>query len=170
MKTFSRSVAAIAALTLASAAPSVAFAEAHEEAADDMPDNPHYAVEGMLSDTMVVGGVGDEVYAASWTETLTISSGENTNEVTAKCAGMDMPDSTLFDRHFTCTMTDGDGQSGAVLYGCTVSNESGNEMRCYGHFEGKEGGVAGHASLHTAYYWFNQDGTGKVVGSGQWYK
>ena len=146
-----------------------ALAEAHEEAADDAPVS-HYEVEGTLSDISLVGGVGEEVYGASWTETLTITVGDNTVNVTSKCVGMDQMGTSVFDRHFTCTMDDGEGQSGAVLYGCNVANEAGNEMRCYGHFEGKEGGVADNASMLTAYYTFDGEGGGKVVGSGQWYK
>ncbi|EAQ28830.1 hypothetical protein NAP1_14563 [Erythrobacter sp. NAP1] len=165
MKTLARSFAALAALTIATGA----LAEAHEDASE-MPPVIHFEMEGTISDTMLVGGVGGEVFAASWTETLTFSAGDNTSAVTAKCAGMDMPDGNMFDRHFTCTLEDTNGQSGAVLYGCAIANEAGNEMRCYGHFEGMEGEVKDHAALHTAYYTFMPDGTGKVVGSGQWYK
>ena len=171
MKTVSRSLAAIAALTLASAAPSAAFAEAHEDAGGEMPDNPHFSFTGSIEGAMIVGGVGGEVFGGAWSETLSIGVGENAVTVTSKCIGMDQPDNSLFDRHFTCSQETTDGESkGAVLYGCNVENEQGNEMSCYGYFEGKEGGVKDRVALETAYYWFLPDGSGKVVGGGQWIK
>ena len=164
MKTIARTIAAVAALSIATGA----FAEAHEEAAEAAP-NPHFQFEGTLDGFELAGGVGGEVFGGAWKEVLTIGSGENTTTVMSTCIGMDQPESAMFDRHFTCSQQTEDGASkGAVLFGCNVENEAGNEMSCYGFFEGKEGAVEGHDSLQTAYYSFMPDGTGKVVGSGQW--
>lgn len=161
MKLYS-AIAAGAALTLASGA----LAEAHEEA--ETP-SPHFEYEGAISDSMISGGVGDEIFGAAWTETLSIGIGDETVTVISKCIGMDQPEGSMFDRHFTCSQQTEDGASkGAILFGCNVTNETGNEMSCYGYFEGKEGGVEGNNAMHTAYYWFMPDGTGKVMGSGQW--
>lgn len=160
MNKFANTLIAGCALTLASSA----LAEAHEE--EGAMPSPHYEFEGTMSDIMVTGGVGDESYGASWTETLTIGGGVT---VIGKCVGMDQPESSLFDRHFTCSQQTEDGSSkGAVLFGCNVMNDEGSEMSCYGYFEGKEGAVEGNSAMETAYYWFGSDGTGKIVGSGQW--
>jgi len=162
MKLYS-AIAAGAALALASGA----LAEAHEEEAA-MP-SPHYEFAGTMQDVEVVGGIGD-AYAASWTETLTIGQGELSTEVTSKCAGMDQPDGSLFDRHFTCSQESTSGATGVVLFGCNVPEETSSVMSCYGYFEGKSGDVEGHAALETAFYTFGSEGTGTIVGSGQWIK
>lgn len=165
MKKIASAIAATTALVLATGA----LAEAHEEAADGPP--VHYQFEGTMSEVTLVGGLGDEIYGASWNETLIIGEGDDAMTVTGRCVGMDQPGNSMFDRHFTCTHETADGESkGAVLFGCSVNEETSAEMRCYGHFEGKEGGVEGHAAMETAYYRFMPDGTGKIVGSGQWYK
>ena len=161
MTKLTTAIAACAALTLATGA----LAEAHEEGGEAM--SPHFEYEGALSDMAIVGGVGGEVFGASWTETLNINVGGNMITVTSKCMGMDQPEGSMFDRHFTCTQSAGES-SGAVIFGCNVENEEGNEMSCYGYFEGKTGNVEGNNAMHTAYYWFMPDGSGKVVGSGQW--
>ncbi|WP_299196290.1 hypothetical protein [uncultured Erythrobacter sp.] len=162
MKNYAKAIVVCAALTMASSA----LAEAHEE--EGAMPSPHFEFEGTLSGVSVVGGVGGEVFGASWTETLSVGDGDGGVTVTSQCAGMDQPEGSLFDRHFTCTQSTEDGSSGAVLFGCNVENDEGNEMSCYGYFEGKSGAVEGHVSLETAYYWMNPDGTGRVVGSGQW--
>lgn len=155
-------IAAGAALVLATGA----LAEAHEEGGEAMP-SPHFEFTGTMQVTALVGGINDS-YAASWTETLTIGEGENTVTVTGTCAGMDQPDGSLFDRHFTCSQEAGDGSKGATLVGCNVPEEMPNVMMCYGYFEGTAGAVEGHAALETYYYTFGSDGTGTIVGSGQW--
>lgn len=162
MKNLAKLIAAGAALTIASSA----LADAHMEASEAPP--VHFDWEGTLSDVTIVGGVGDEVYGGAWTETLTIGDGDNAVTVTSKCIGMDQPEGSLFDRHFTCTQSTADGSAGAVLYGCNVENDNGSEMGCYGYFQGKAGGVEGRVALETGYYWFSEDGGGRVVGSGQW--
>ncbi|WP_108790003.1 hypothetical protein [Erythrobacter sp. Alg231-14] len=161
---FYSAIAASTALLMAT----TAHGEAHEESTES--DGPSvYTMNATFETTMMVGGVGgegDQVFAAAWAENITISSPAGSNEITAQCAGMDQPANSLFDRHFTCTMEDGGGQSGAVLYGCNVENDAANEMSCVGYFQGKEGAIAGKVHLMTAYYWFMADGTGKMEGSG----
>ncbi|MEO0442023.1 MAG: hypothetical protein AAF067_14270 [Pseudomonadota bacterium] len=87
--------------------------------------------------------------------------------VKAQCVGMSMPERRPFERHVTCDMEGGDDSKGSVIYGCNPDVDPAT-MRCMGMFEGKAGNVNGHASLVTAFYKFNEDGTGTVQGSGHW--
>ena len=128
----------------------------------------YFNMTGTVSDSMFVGGIGNEVYGAAWKETLTVTDENGSNELSAQCIGMDQPENSLYDRHFTCTLTDNAGASGGIVYGCNVENEAGDEMSCYGYFEGKTGAVEGRRAMHTAYYWFMDDGTGKFQVAGQW--
>ncbi|MEP3051819.1 MAG: hypothetical protein ABJP48_03660 [Erythrobacter sp.] len=161
----SSAFAAGAALFLASGT----YAVAQEEAASEGPNV--YTFTGTIEGTTVVGGVGaegEETIGASWTENFVITSSGNATEVTANCVGMDQPSNSLFDRHFACSAADGEGQAGGMVFGCNNENEEKSEMSCVGYFQGREGGVAGHVSLLTAYYWFTPEGTGRVQGSGHW--
>ncbi|MEL6876044.1 MAG: hypothetical protein AAGM33_11270 [Pseudomonadota bacterium] len=119
----------------------------------------------------LVGGVGpkkDLYVGATWSEELKINTAEgNMVSVKAQCVGMSMPERRPFERHVTCDMDDGDGGKGSVIYGCNPDVDPAT-MRCMGMFEGKGGSVDGHASLVTAFYKFNDDGTGTVQGSGHW--
>lgn len=119
----------------------------------------------------LIGGVGpkkDLYVGATWSEELKIKTPEgNMVSVKAQCVGMSQPERRPFERHVTCDMDDGDGGKGSVVMGCNPDIDPAT-MRCMGLFEGKGGSVDGHASLVTAFYKFNEDGTGTVQGSGHW--
>ena len=164
---FYSALAAGAALLIATGAQ----ADGHEEAA--APSGPTtYTMTGSVAGITLVGGTGrgdDLSYGASWTEAVTVTSSTGTvTDITANCIGMDQPSNSLFDRHFTCTVSDGESQEGALIFGCNKENEAGNEMSCVGYLQGKEGEIAEHVALVTSYYRFMSDGTGTVQGTGHW--
>ena len=134
-------------------------------------DGPNvYTSTGTVQAT-VIGGVGpkDDLYTgAKWSETLSITSANgDVVTVTGQCVGMSMPDRRPFERHVTCDLESESGSKGSVIMGCNP-DEDPTHMRCMGTFEGKEGGVKDRASLVTAFYMFNDDGSGTVQGSGHW--
>lgn len=164
---FYTALAASAALFLATGAQ----ADGHEEAA--APDGPTtYTLMGSLEGVTLVGGTGrgdDLSYGASWTQNSTVTSSTGTvTEISSDCVGMDQPSNSLFDRHFTCSASDGAGQTAAMIFGCNKENEAGNEMSCVGYLQGKEGELVGHVALITSFYRFMSDGTGMVRGTGHW--
>lgn len=135
--------------------------------------NPTYIINGTMSDTNLVGGVGDDgsgFLSASWSESLTITtvSGETLVELTSQCVGMTQDSGSLFDRHVACTHSNQSGDStGGVIMGCN-REEGGGKMSCMGYFQGKTGAVEGEVAMMVMVYDFEQDGTGTVGGSGYW--
>ena len=131
--------------------------------------HPTYIIEGTMSDTKLVSGLGeDNAYlSASWNEKLTIKQidGSVLVELTSQCVGMGQPDGDLFDRHVSCTHSNGEGSTGAVIMGC--GNHGGGEMSCMGRFNGKTGGVEGEWAMMVVHYKWDGD-SGTVRGSGYW--
>ena len=140
--------------------------------AQDESEEPHptYIIEGTMSDTNLVSGLGEDnnYLSASWNEKLTIKQidGSVLVELTSQCVGMGQPDGDLFDRHVACTHDNGNGSTGAVIMGC--GNHGGGEMSCMGRFNGKEGNVKGEWAMMVVHYEWTSDDGGTVKGSGYW--
>ena len=140
--------------------------------AQDEGEEPHptYIIEGTMSDTKLVSGLGEDndYLSASWNEKLTITGPDGTvrAELTSTCVGMGQPSGDLFDRHVSCTHDNGKGSTGGLIMGC--SNDGGGEMTCMGRFVGKTGNVKGDGALHIVQYKWTSDDGGTVNGSGYW--
>ena len=140
--------------------------------ADDHAEAPHptYIIEGTMSDTKLVSGIGeDDAYlSASWNEKLTIKrlDGSVMVELTSQCVGMGQPEGDLFDRHVACTHRDGNGSTGSVIMGCGRHGDG--VMSCMGRFQGKEGNVKDEWAMMVVHYEWTSDDGGTVKGSGFW--
>ncbi|XUU61635.1 hypothetical protein ACRAQ6_05020 [Erythrobacter sp. HA6-11] len=149
----------------------IAFSGAATAQEEAEAQNRVYMMDGTMSDTKMVGGIGEngaDYLSASWSETITVkgTDGSTMTELTSDCVGMTQDEGELFDRHVACTHANGRGSTGAIVMGCT--REGPGSMSCIGYFQGKEGNVKGERSMMTVLYKWNDDGTGTMSGSGYW--
>ncbi|UOR15310.1 hypothetical protein [Qipengyuania aquimaris] len=126
----------------------------------------NFTYEIRFGEPSFVGGMGEEGRdgrsgTMSGPFTSTSASGASVSG-NVTCIGMDQPDNSLFDVHFSCTATRSDGTNTSLIYGCNWLGED-MGLSCVGGAEGRDGTTEGRRGVLTMHL-----KEGVSTGTGQW--